>query len=181
MNVWDFINKNFLKEIFDCTDSCLGQEILRRLSMSGKTGNFDDSELEDIMREMEELEGADFDSRFESKRPSKLEDVIGKGLSDLGQVASTATQGEVSPISAVSAFVQKKTGPSSPRTLPSSRSSGPMTMGLSISGQMELQLSFNSSGHEVKITIMEGKGLEIEMEGGAKFSVPFRDLEEKVA
>ena len=126
--------------------------------------------------------GADFDSRFESKRPSKLENVIGKDLSELGQGPSGEAKEPVSAVVPLPSAEEKVSSPSAQsRSVRPGSDGGPMTMGLNISGQMELCLSFDSSGRKVKITIVDDKGLEIEVEGGAKFSLPLGGSQEKVA
>ena len=121
--------------------------------MSDREGNFDDSELEDIMREMEELEQeGEKNSHWEG--PSRLESAVGKDSKDWAQ------------------------GESSPHTQPQN---APSSLRLNISGQMELQLYFDSCGHRAKITIFEGRGFEIETESGAKFTLPFDQGPKKVA
>lgn len=150
--------------------------------MSEGMGNFDDSELEDIMREMEELERekapsspekidervnekidrdikTDAETDHDAEGPSRLENIIGKGLSKFGQVTPLG---------------KGKGGDREP-------GDGPTTMCLNITGQIELQLFFNSSGHDIKIYVAEGKGLEIETGDGAKFSIPFESSLKKVA
>ena len=132
--------------------------------MPEREGNFDDSELEDIMREMEELEkegqsslkeiSADSEGRSRWEGPSRLESAVGRSPEhwESGEATTCAR-------------------PQSP----------PNALRLNISGQMELQLYFDSCGHRAKITIFEGKGLEIETESGAKFILPFDIGPKKVA
>ena len=118
--------------------------------MSDGQSNFDDSELEDIMREMEELEkaggatspkGASAD-----KRPSALSSIIPPGPHHLNR-----GQRSVSP-------------PLSP--------SPPTSMSLNIKGSIELELRFDTNGHKVTLSVNESGTLEVTTQNGAKFSLP---------
>ena len=118
--------------------------------MSDGQSNFDDSELEDIMREMEELEKAGGatppQGASADKRPSVSSGVIPSGPHHLNR-----GQRSISPPLA---------------------HSPPTSMSLNIKGSMELELSFDTNGHKVTLSVTESGALEVTTQNGAKFSLP---------
>ena len=117
--------------------------------MSDGQSNFDDSELEDIMREMEELEKAGATApkgASADKRPSALSSIIPPGPHHLNRG-------------------QRSVSPPLPHSPPTS-------MSLNIKGSMELELLFDTNGHKVTLSITESGALEVTTQSGAKFSLP---------
>ena len=162
--------------------------------MSDGVGNFDDSELEDIMREMEALEKEGRSSwekrggkESDKKAPSsQLEDVVGRDLDEFSEEMDDFQdiEGEQGP---------QESSPSPNKAVGARTNDGvlgadrgpfnntPSQMSFNITGDMEVQLSFHSHGHQVKMTVRGGQGLEIEMGSGAKFFFPFENEPKKAA
>ena len=120
---------------------------------------FNDDELADIMSEIEDLEkdlSAD-PVPVESSEPSAKEaskDVLLK-LADMPQEKAVKT----APV--------KSYEPS-----PISSSTAESKMEFSVAGNMVVNLTFHVGGESVCLTVDEAQGLVIEMNGGAKFTLP---------
>ena len=114
---------------------------------------FNDSELEDIMSEIESLEKEYVEGS--SAEPKEEDD------------SNTEVEDEV--VSASEEVVAEKV------VSINKSSSGKPThskMDFSISGDMQMQLNFTVAGQVVKLNVDEENGFRIEMEGGATFSLP---------
>ena len=182
------------------------------MAMSDGVGNFDDSELEDIMREMEALEKQGRSS-WEKKGvkendkqdpSSRIEEIVGRDLEEFSEEMgdfqdmrgpgggqeedeenkeenkdkrAQADHGVSKADGGPLIGMEKKEGP----CLPPSSNNTPSQMSFNISGDMEVELSFYSHGHQVKMTARAGQGLEIEMGNGARFFFPFEGQLKKVA
>lgn len=64
-----------------------------------------------------------------------------------------------------------------PMSQNSNPSSAPCKMDLSIDGTMNVNLHFNVSGQIVSLRVSEENGLEIGMDGGAKFTIPLNNAD----
>ena len=54
----------------------------------------------------------------------------------------------------------------------SDKSAGPCEMNLQVAGDLKINLDFTVSGQKVKLLVSDENGLEIVLDGGAKFSIP---------
>jgi hypothetical protein len=115
--------------------------------------SFNDQELSDIMKEIEALE-EDFQVKDE-KSPgpileelASLEESVAIPTSKPSVVAMTPTKKEIS-----------------------SSSSPTSSMSFRVQGELTIDMQFDIGGKIVCLEVSE-KGLTIEMDGGAKFSVP---------
>lgn len=185
--------------------------------------NFDDSELEDIMREIEELENADdnFDeiSAEESEESedsidtaasandAEMEDIIEQELEELNQIDEVAEAKEEDPDSLgdmiddvlnseeeekqdLQAQIDSDVSSVEPENVVSlnkgdapmeNKSTSPCEMNLKVSGDLNINLDFSLSGQKVQLIVSEENGLEIVMDGGAKFSLPVNLADKKAA
>lgn len=123
---------------------------------------FNDDELADIMSEIEDLENDLSASPVEDKPAAKVEaapaesseskDVLLK-LADMPQEkafkTTPAKSYEASPVSGTASKME-----------------------FSVTGNMVVNLTFHVGGESVCLTVDEAQGLVIEMDGGAKFTLP---------
>lgn len=118
---------------------------------------FNDDELADIMSEIEDLEKDLSADPVESHEPSKeaSKDVLLK-LADMPQEKAVKT----APV---------KNYESSGSSISSSAES---KMEFSVAGNMVVNLTFHVGGESICLTVDEAQGLVIEMNGGAKFTLP---------
>lgn len=114
--------------------------------------SFNDQELSDIMKEIEALE-EDF-----TEASPVMEDLANMDLKD-------STPAKVSEVVAMDKYreapVPQKAAPAAAGT----------SMSFKVQGSMTLDLEFNIGGKVVALQVTES-GLSIEMDGGAKFTVP---------
>jgi hypothetical protein len=115
--------------------------------------SFNDQELSDIMKEIEALED-DFQVKDEKTASPVLEELV-----SLDEVVSIPT----STPNVVSMGPTKKE--STPSPSPTS------SMSFRVQGELTIDLQFDIGGKVVCLEVSE-KGLTIEMDGGAKFTVP---------
>jgi hypothetical protein len=115
--------------------------------------SFNDQELSDIMKEIEALED-DFQVKDEKTTSPVLEE-----LASLDEVVSIP----ISTANVVSMGPTIKEAPSS--------SSPTSSMSFRVQGELTIDLQFDIGGKVVCLEVSE-KGLTIEMDGGAKFSIP---------
>lgn len=116
--------------------------------------SFNDQELSDIMKEIEALEE---DMEVVDLKSSPV-------LEDLAEM----DENESIPVSTASvvSLDSKRTAPKV-----QSESSPSTSMSFKVSGNLTLDLQFDIGGKTVALEVTES-GLTIEMEGGAKFTVP---------
>lgn len=116
--------------------------------------NFNDDELSDIMKEIEALE-EDF-TEVEAKEASPV-------LEELAQMDEE-----------VSIPMAEKTNIVSLESKPRSVSPHSTSMNFKVQGNLTLELTFDIGGKTVALEVTES-GLNIEMDGGMKFTVPLQD------
>lgn len=121
---------------------------------------FNDSELEDIMNEIENLE-KDFVS------DSNKEDAPQKVVSEMPSSHGVQQAEKVLPQN----DNVVKLGPSPLSQIPSSQTS----FDLKVEGKMGVVMSFNIGAHTVLFQVCEN-GLSIEMQNGVKFTIPLEDI-----
>lgn len=128
--------------------------------MSKIGAKFDDLELEDIMREMEEI-----DQSQQSQEHGSLgvADTHGRSHRKIHHPWLSESK-EAPPLS--ESVVEEKVNKKS-------------TMDFNLSGQMDLRFRFNAYGHKIAMTIRDGKNLEIETGDGAKFVLPLTSVPKK--
>lgn len=120
---------------------------------------FNESELEEIMNEIETLE-KEFGG--EGDDASHSNDILRK-LTELTVEEATARHHNVHEFSK------------------SSYSSHETSVSFKVAGQMSLNLNIEIGGKEVKICVDESEGLIIEMDEGMKFQIPVHSSHKKVA
>ena len=150
---------------------------------------FNDSELEDIMNEIEELE-KDFAEESKKKQVDELSEALGieeevVDMSDLRvedvEIGKTELQQVIDD--EVESIIREEIDNSAQEEImdaiedkiisfEENRPSHESSMDFSVAGQMELKLNFNVGGQLVHIYLNEKEGLTIEMDGGAKFTIP---------
>ena len=118
--------------------------------------NFNDEELSDIMKEIEALE-EDFTS-----------DEIKEASPVLAELAELSEE-EAIPVSTANVVSLE-----SKRTAPNSTTSPSTAMSFKVQGNLTLELNFEIGGKTVALEVTEA-GLNIELEGGMKFTVPVSD------
>ncbi len=116
--------------------------------------SFNDQELSDIMKEIEALE-EDF-----SDTDEKVASPVMEELAFLEEEASV-------PITASKNVVSLETSRPAAKSAPEASTS----MSFKVHGQLTLELQFDIGGKVVCLEVTES-GLNIEMEGGMKFTVP---------
>ncbi len=149
---------------------------------------FNDDELEDIMNEIESLEKEFSDNGNDEDHEPSLEEVAESVASLdeeeressaehslLDQVAKMPVESVV-PQQKIEKFdddshhnivnLEKTPFTPSPKT-----SANNTAMNFKIEGDMQMELSFSINGSEVSLQISDN-GFEIELEGGAKFTLP---------
>lgn len=122
---------------------------------------FNEDELSDIMKEIEALEG-DF-----KKEQSQMTPVVGE-LAKLDE--KVAVPSKASKKSEVVEF-NKSAG---------SGSKFPTSMNFKVQGEMSIDLQFDVGGKVVHLAVSE-TGLNVSMDGGVTFSVPFEKNHKKSA
>ena len=115
--------------------------------------SFNDQELSDIMKEIEALED-DFQAKDEKTTSPVLEE-----LATLDEIVSIPAS--TSNVVAMSPSLKEPTATKSPST----------SMSFRVQGDLTIDLQFDIGGKAVCLEVSE-KGLTIEMDGGAKFTVP---------
>lgn len=115
--------------------------------------SFNDQELSDIMKEIEALE-EDFATSDATSSPV-MEELASLNEEVAVPVAQTAT---------VSEFKPKQNKPA-PAAAPGT------SMNFKVQGDITLSLQFDIGGKSVSLEVTES-GLDIEMDGGMKFTVP---------
>jgi hypothetical protein len=118
--------------------------------------SFNDQELSDIMKEIEALED-DFQVKDEKTTSPVLEE-----LASLDEVVSI-------PVSTANVVSM---GPTIKESV--SGSSPTSSMSFRVQGELTIDLQFDIGGKVVCLEVSE-KGLTIEMDGGAKFSIPISE------
>ncbi len=116
--------------------------------------SFNDQELSDIMKEIEALE-EDF-----SDTDEKVASPVMEELAYLEEESSV-------PITASKNVVSLESSRSAAKSAPEASTS----MSFKVHGQLTLELQFDIGGKVVCLEVTES-GLNIEMEGGMKFTVP---------
>lgn len=131
---------------------------------------FNESELEDIMNEIENLE-KEFDAPSSAdKAPAPQEaSQIDEPVEQVDKMPA--------PAAAAPASASKVIPMSAP---PISSSQGPLAMGLNISGDMSLNLNLQVGEEMVKLYVGD-EGLVIELAHGAKFCVPLGPAKKKAS
>ena len=123
---------------------------------------FNDTELEDIMSEIENLEQEHVAEPKSAEAPevTESEDVM----------EPVVAESHMAEVEAQHVEVKKE------NVLPINNSNGGKPchskMDFSISGDMQIQLSFTVAGQVVKLHVDEESGFKIEMDGGATFCLP---------
>jgi hypothetical protein len=118
--------------------------------------SFNDDELSDIMKEIEALE-EDFSASDDKAATPVMEELA-------------HMEEEFSIPQATSNIVAID----SKRAATKSHSENSTSMSFKVQGNLTLELKFEIGGKEVSLEVTES-GLAIEMEGGAKFSVPIHE------
>lgn len=144
---------------------------------------FNESELEDIMNEIENLEKEFVDESSDSPDPASLkvapEDVKKHDLQDEvdKEVEAKGQEDEIpetkpAPQNVVS--IQEARVSEAPKAAaPTAKTDGCETeMDFTVSGQMNVKLNFTIAGKTVHLEVNEQDGFTIEMAGGVKFTVP---------
>lgn len=111
--------------------------------------SFNDQELSDIMKEIEALEEG-LDSDTEAQATEVLEE-----LSQLHEAEAIPLRREIKAPAATH------------------HASGQTAMSFKVKGDMQIDLQFEVGPNVVALSVTEN-GLSIEMDGGAKFTVPFK-------
>lgn len=125
--------------------------------------SFNDQELSDIMKEIEALE-QDFNQDDEKMASPVMEE-----LANLDESQSIPTTSPVvEPTMTKSNVVNLGTKPA-PEA--SSKTGASTSMSFKVQGDISLELQFDIGGKVVSLNVSE-TGLEIELQGGMKFTVP---------
>lgn len=170
---------------FDDVESILDEE------MSAEDKNFNDSELQDIMAEIEDLE-----KEFSDEIPAEMtlqEKIDAELAMEMADEEVVATSPVVEPVAEILAF--EKATPVAPIAAPSMAAPKTTTaattsqVAFSAQGSMALNLDFQVGGESAKLTIDPVKGLTVtvsgvelcisedsgctvSMENGMKFTIP---------
>lgn len=169
---------------FDDVESILDEE------MSGEDKNFNDSELQDIMAEIEDLE-----KEFSDEIPAEMtlqEKIDAELATELADEEVVASSPMVEPVAEVLAF--EKATPVAPvaapvMAAPKTTIAPTSQVAFSAQGSMALNLDFQVGGESAKLTIDPVKGLTVtvsgvelcisedsgctvSMENGMKFTIP---------
>jgi hypothetical protein len=120
--------------------------------------SFNDQELSDIMKEIEALE-EDFTAEEEKTASPVMEE-----LANMDEAESVPVQ-KASTANVVSLESKREVAPTH------SNSGASTSMSFKVQGNLTLDLQFDIGGKVVCLEVTEA-GLNIEMEGGIKFSVP---------
>lgn len=173
---------------FDDVESILDEE------MSGEDKNFNDSELQDIMAEIEDLE-----KEFSDEIPVEMtlqEKIDAELAMEMADEEVVATSSVLEPVAEVLAF--EKATPVAPiaapvmavpKTTTTTTSTTSPQVAFSAQGSMALNLDFQVGGESAKLTIDPVKGLTVtvsgvelcisedsgctvSMENGMKFTIP---------
>jgi len=115
--------------------------------------SFNEQELSEIMKEIEALE-EDFQAKDEKTSSPVLEE-----LASLDEVIS------------IPSSTPKIVSMASPQKAPTGSSSPSTSMSFRVQGELTIDLQFDIGGKVVCLEVSE-HGLTIEMDGGAKFTVP---------
>ncbi len=128
--------------------------------------SFNDQELSDIMKEIEALE-EEFtgDSAQKVESSSVLEEFT--ELEEEKALPKTNLQETVLAFEKKSEINAETAGKTS---------SAPASMMFKVQGNMELELQFEIGGKSVSLAVTEN-GLTIELENGAKFTIPVSDAQ----
>lgn len=173
--------------IFDDVDAILDGE------MEGEDKNFNDSELQDIMAEIEDLE-KEFVSEETPSGMSLQEKIDAELAMELAEVEEeelmeeTETEASTAPVAEVLNF--EKSAPATAKTIaPVTPTSSTSEVAFSAHGSMALNLDFKVGTESAKLTIDPVKGLivtlsgvelcisedsgcTVSMENGMKFTIP---------
>lgn len=117
--------------------------------------SFNDQELSDIMKEIEALE-----EDFSTEEPLAASPVL-EELAHMDESESIPT-----PAPTMVSLDSKRNAPQMKTSTPSAT-----TMSFKVQGNLTLELQFDIGGKVVCLEVTES-GLNIEMEGGMKFTVP---------
>ena len=128
--------------------------------------SFNDQELSDIMKEIEALED-DF-TTGEEKTASPIMDELAQ-MDEVDSVPVTATKEETFTAPNIVSLESKRADPEYAPTKGASTS-----MSFKVQGNLALELQFDIGGKVVSLEVTE-TGLAIEMEGGARFSLPLTE------
>ena len=119
--------------------------------------SFNDEELSDIMKEIEALE-EDFSASEDKSPTSVIEELV-----------------ELEEPVAIPVATSKVVSLDTPRAATKTTSTNPSTsMSFKVQGQLTLELQFDIGGKVVSLEVTES-GLNIDMEGGVRFSVPVNE------
>ncbi len=126
---------------------------------------FNDSELADIMSEIEDLE-----KDLEAQTVETINNsVVAKAQSpEMKEVLEEFVQESVDKVIPFS----KKSPTVAPMKSEMPVGGQNSTMNFTVAGNMTINLAFNVSGQTINLTLDEAQGLVIEMHGGAKFCLP---------
>ena len=127
--------------------------------------SFNEQELSDIMKEIEELEqefsGEDTIDRIEAS-------TLMEELAEMHPEKSI-------PIAAAHENIVSITPKAAPKTqAPAAHKGAQSSMTFKVQGEMNLELAFEIGGKTIHLDVTEA-GLTIQMEGGMTFSVPVSD------
>lgn len=126
---------------------------------------FDDAELADIMSEIEDLEN-DLSSSEDPSGAVEEEKIDSEPIVE----AKNESKEVLLKLAEMPQEVAVKTTP--PKVQESAKSCAESKMEFSVAGSMVVNLTFHVGGESINLSVDESKGLVIEMDGGAKFSLP---------
>jgi len=120
---------------------------------------FNESELEDIMSEIESLE-----AEFQDESGNESHQAVQAPT----QPAVKQKVQEDKPVPVVAIHSANKS------EIPACQ--GHSKMEFKVEGQMGLDLNFLIEGHHIHLFVSEAEGFVIEMEGGARFNIPLHKV-----
>lgn len=146
--------------------------------MTDEERGFDDAELEEIMDEIESLEGQvgpedespkdDLEAAIDDNDDDSHEEEVCEGEEDSNIIAK-APEAKKVPIKEQNAQIVDF-----PAAHHKNQSSGKNKMALQISGDLEVELDFHVSGEVVNLSFDGAEGLVISLSSGAQFKVPLK-------